>query len=52
MTINGSTIRQDVDANQRFYGKRLTTRQIVFDGQAGAPGPVGPWRGALDRYAK
>ena len=52
VTINGSTIRQDVDANQRFYGKRLTTRQIVFDGQAGTPGPVGPWRSALDRYAK
>ena len=52
VTINGSTIRQDVDANQRFYSKRLTTRQIVFDGQAGAPGPVGPWRSALDRYAK
>jgi lipid-binding SYLF domain-containing protein len=27
VTINGSTIRQDVDANERFYGSRLTTRQ-------------------------
>jgi lipid-binding SYLF domain-containing protein len=52
ITINGSTIRQDLDANQRFYGKRLTTKQVVFDGQAGSPDPVGIWRAALDRYAK
>ena len=51
VTINGSTIRQDIDANERFYGKRLTTKQIVFDGQAGSPDPVGIWRSALDRYA-
>ena len=52
VTINGSTIRQDVDANTRFYGERLTTRQIVFDGRAGSPDPVGLWRDALVRYAK
>jgi hypothetical protein len=38
--------------NQRFYGKRLTTSQIVFGGQAGAPGEVGLWRSARDRYAR
>jgi lipid-binding SYLF domain-containing protein len=52
VTINGSTIRQDQDANQRFYGKRLTTRQIVFDGQAGNPEPVGEWTAALAKYVK
>src|SRR6266850_3774980 len=52
VTINGSTIRQDTDANARFYGERLTTRQIVFDGRAGSPDPVGLWRDALSRYAK
>ena len=52
VTINGSTIRQDVDANERFYGKRLTTKQIVFDGQAGSPDPVGAWQSALDRYTR
>jgi len=50
VTINGSTIRQDVDANARFYGSRLTTRQIVFDGKAGSPDPVGLWRTALSKY--
>jgi lipid-binding SYLF domain-containing protein len=52
VTINGSTIRQDVDANERFYGKRLTTKQIVFEGQAGSPAPVAEWLAALVRYAK
>ena len=52
VTINGSTIRQDQDANQRFYGKRLTSRQILFDGQAGAPAPVGEWKAALTKYVK
>ena len=52
VTINGSTIRQDVDANQRFYGSRLTTRQIVFEGKVGSPDPVGLWRETLVKYAK
>jgi len=52
VTINGSTIRQDIDANARFYGKSLTTKQIVFEGQAGSRDPVGAWRAALDRYSR
>jgi lipid-binding SYLF domain-containing protein len=52
VTINGSTVRQDQDANERFYGKLLTTRQIVFEGQAGAPETIGEWRTALAKYAK
>jgi hypothetical protein len=30
----------------------LTTRQIVFEGKAGAPDPVGEWRATLAKYAK
>ena len=52
VTINGSTIRQDIDANERFYGKRLTTKQVVFERQAGSPDPVGVWRAALVKYAQ
>ena len=29
VTINGSTVRQDLDANQRFYGTAYRTAQIV-----------------------
>jgi lipid-binding SYLF domain-containing protein len=52
VTINGSTIRQDQDANERFYGKRMETKQVVFEGGAGSPDPVGLWRAALDQHAK
>jgi lipid-binding SYLF domain-containing protein len=52
VTINGSTIREDRDANQRFYGKRLQTKEIVFDGAAGSPEPVAPWLDALVKYTQ
>jgi lipid-binding SYLF domain-containing protein len=52
VTINGSTIRQDRDANERFYGKRLDTKAIVFGGSAGSPDPVAEWRAALERYTR
>ena len=51
VTINGSTIRQDVDANERFYGSRLETRRVVFEGAGGNREPVGLWRQTLARYA-
>ncbi|MCE2539294.1 MAG: lipid-binding SYLF domain-containing protein [Acidobacteria bacterium] len=51
ITINGSTIRQDVDANERFYGSRLETRRIVFEDGGGAREPVGLWRQTLARHA-
>jgi lipid-binding SYLF domain-containing protein len=52
MTINGSTVRADRDANERFYGTRLDAEQIVFG--AGSPSPpalVGDWRNALAKHA-
>jgi lipid-binding SYLF domain-containing protein len=50
VTINGSTIRQDKDANQRFYGKPYDTKQIVFERLGGAPEPVAAWRETLNKY--
>lgn len=52
VTLNGSTIRQDRDANDRFYGMGYRTGQIVFEGRGGAPDPVGAWKAALDKYSK
>jgi lipid-binding SYLF domain-containing protein len=51
VTINGSTVRQDRDANQRFYGKRLETKDIVFGSAPGDPEPVTFWLQTLDRYS-
>lgn len=50
VTINGSTIRQDKDANQRFYGQPYDTKQIVFERLGGAPEPVAAWRDTLNKH--
>ncbi len=52
VTVNGSTIRQDRDANQRFYGKPLDTKQIIFGAGSGSPAPVPAWIAALQKYAQ
>jgi len=51
-TIEGSTIKEDRDANGRYYGEKLTTRAVVFDGKATAPEAASAWRDALVKYAK
>jgi lipid-binding SYLF domain-containing protein len=52
LTINGSTVREDRGANQRFYGRRLDSKQIVFERAAGSPEPVAAWLQTLDRYTR
>ena len=50
--LSGSTIRQDRDANERFYGTAYRTGQIVFDHLGGTPDPVAVWTSTLAKYAK
>lgn len=52
VSLKGSSIRADVDANKDFYGKPYQTREIVFDRQGGAPEPVAVWRSTLAKYFK
>jgi lipid-binding SYLF domain-containing protein len=52
ITLNGSTIRQDRDANERFYGTAYRTGQIVFEGLGGAPQSAAAWKETLKKYAK
>jgi lipid-binding SYLF domain-containing protein len=51
VTINGGTIKQDRDANERFYGRAYRTKEIVFERLGGAPPPVPAWRDALVKHA-
>jgi len=51
VTLNGSTINQDRDANDRFYGMGYRTSQIVFERLGGAPEPVAGWRDTLIKHA-
>ena len=50
IAINGASVRQDLDANQAFYGKRYTSRQITLERLGGAPAPVALWRDTLKKY--
>jgi lipid-binding SYLF domain-containing protein len=52
VTLNGSTIRQDRDANERLYGTGFRTGQIVFDGMGGSPEAANNWKATLAKYAK
>ena len=52
VTLNGSTIKQDRDANERYYGTAYRTSQIVFDGMGSAQNSSNAWKAALAKYAK
>jgi len=52
VTLNGSTITQDRDANERYYGTAFRTGQIVFDGMGGSPETANDWKATLRKYAK
>jgi lipid-binding SYLF domain-containing protein len=52
MTLQGSTIREDGDSNEAFYGRPFRTREIVLDGKATTPqssDAVDRWIGVLKR---
>ncbi len=53
VSVNGSSIREDRDSNETFYGQPFRTRQIVLDGQAKTPqsaDAVEQWTGALKAH--
>jgi SH3 domain-containing YSC84-like protein 1 len=51
VTVNGSTVTTDTDANYRFYNTRFNSTQIVVGGLAGSPESVQGWQETLAKYA-
>ena len=51
LTVVGSTIHEDRDANERFYGTAYRTTQIVNGHLGGSPEPSGAWKATLAKYA-
>ena len=51
VTVNGSTVRTDADANYRFYDTRFNSPQIVTGGLAGSPESTKDWQETLAKYA-
>jgi lipid-binding SYLF domain-containing protein len=52
VSLEGATVKADTSANERFYGQKYTTRQIVYDRQGGSPEPVDAWRAVVGQHAK
>ena len=55
VSLKGSAIRQDPDANERFYGQRHRTRDLVLDGQGTTPrtpAALARWYEILTRYGR
>jgi len=52
VTLNGASLKQDRDANERFYGQAYRTSQIIIERLGGAPDPVPAWRDLLSSAAK
>ncbi|HXW06695.1 MAG TPA: lipid-binding SYLF domain-containing protein [Vicinamibacterales bacterium] len=49
ISLEGSTLRADGDANQRLYGRRVSAREIVRQGAVPVPSAARPLVGLLDR---
>jgi len=49
-TFKGSALTSDGDANRDFYGRRLSTRQIVYEGVGSTVEPVPAWIAMLKKY--
>lgn len=49
VSLNGSTIRGDRDANEKLYGVGFNTKQIVADGKGGSPDAIKVWIEALNK---
>jgi lipid-binding SYLF domain-containing protein len=51
ISLAGSTIRADRDANERIYGVGYNTRQIIVEKKGGIPPAVMPWLDVLKRVS-
>lgn len=52
VSLNGAAVTEDMDSNENFYGSRLHTREIAFEGRGvrTAPQLVADWRTTLRKY--
>jgi lipid-binding SYLF domain-containing protein len=48
ISLEGSTVRPDNDANERVYGKKLTAEDIIFKGAVAVPPPAQKLVGTLN----
>jgi lipid-binding SYLF domain-containing protein len=49
VSLAGSTLRSDGDANENLYGRKLSAKQIIREGKVGIPASARELIGLLDR---
>src|SRR5688572_23928619 len=55
ISLKGAAVRQDQDSNQKFYGSRFRTRDVVLDGKATMPQSseaINDWLAAVGKTTK
>ena len=52
LTLNGGTLRPDIDENEELYGKRLTNREIIQGGAVKAPASAAGLISTLNRFSR
>jgi lipid-binding SYLF domain-containing protein len=50
ISLKGSTLRPDTEANQELYGKKLTNREIV-EGEVNRPAAATEFVSLLNKYS-
>lgn len=51
MSFDGAVIKQDAGANEKYYGKKLTARQILIDGKASKTAEAASLISTLKKYS-
>jgi SH3 domain-containing YSC84-like protein 1 len=52
ISLEGSTLRPDNDANKNLYGKQIDAKEIVFDGAVAAPASAATLITTLDKVSR
>jgi lipid-binding SYLF domain-containing protein len=51
VSLDGQMFKQDKDANEKLYGKKLAPEDILFKGVVPAPAAAGPLDAALTQFS-
>ena len=51
VSLDGQIVKQDHDANERLYGRRVNPKDILFTGSVGVPSAARPLVAALAKYS-
>jgi lipid-binding SYLF domain-containing protein len=51
VSLDGQVVKQDNDANERLYGRKVDPKDILFTGSVGVPGAARPLAAALQKFS-